>query len=242
MLHIVRYICCVILLLSVTACASLDAEFSDTRDPYEDLNRHIYAFNETLDQYMLRPLSQGYQQIVPTPVNQSISHFFNNLNSLTTFLNSLLQNKPDVAGQTAVRFALNSTAGLAGLLDVATPLGWPQYQEDFAQTLGVWGIQSGPYLVLPVLGPGSIRSLAGRLADWWTEPLNVLPNEAPKYALRSLGLIDQRADLLPLDRLVDQALDPYSFVRDAYLQRQASVVRDGAGIAPDDWDDDLLYD
>jgi phospholipid-binding lipoprotein MlaA len=235
-------LCALGLLLSLTGCASLDAEFSDTRDPYEDINRHIYAFNETLDHYMLRPLSQGYQQITPTPVNQSITHFFNNLNSLTTLLNSLLQHKPQAAGHTAVRFALNSTVGLAGLLDVATPLGWPQHQEDFAQTLGTWGMQSGPYLVLPVFGPSSIRDLAGILADWWTEPLNALPNNTPKYALRSLSLIDQRADLLPLSRVLDQALDPYSFVRDAYLQRQATAIRDGASQTPDDWDDDHLYD
>lgn len=242
MSRITRLLCCLIPLLSLTACASLDAEFSETRDPYEDINRHIYAFNETLDQYLLYPLSQGYQQIMPVPVNQSITHFFNNLSSFTTLLNSLLQNKPDTARQTAVRFALNSSVGLAGFIDVATPLGWPQHQEDFAQTLGTWGIQPGPYLVLPVLGPSSIRGLTGRLVDWWTDPLNTLPNAPPKYALRSLSILDQRADLLPLSRVVAQALDPYSFVRDAYLQHQASAIRDGASQTPDDWDDEFLYE
>ena len=178
--------------------------------------------------------------MVPAPVDQSITHFFSNLGSLTTLLNSLLQGKPGTAGQTTVRFALNSTLGLAGLIDVATPLGWPQHQEDFAQTLGVWGIPSGPYLVLPVLGPGSIRGLAGRLTDRWTDPLNTLPSDVPQYALRGLSIIDQRADLLPLDRVLAQALDPYTFVRDAYLQRRASALRDGA--SPDDWEDEFLYD
>ncbi len=231
------------LLLSVTACASsLDAEFRDTRDPYEDINRPIYAFNDTLDQYLLYPLSQGYQWIVPTPVDQSLTRFFSNLNSLTTILNSLLQNKPDTAGQATVRFALNSSIGLVGLLDVATPLGWPEHQEDFAQTLGIWGVPPGPYLVLPVLGPSSVRGLTGRLADWWTEPLNALPNDVPKYALRGLSLLDRHTDLLPLRQLAGQVLDPYSFVRDAYLQRRALAIRDGVSQAPDDWDDEFGYD
>ncbi len=232
-----------ILLLSVTACASsLDAEFRDTRDPYEDVNRHIYAFNDTLDQYLLHPLSLGYQWVLPTPVDQGITRFFSNLNSPTTILNSLLQNKLGTAGQTALRFALNSSIGLAGFIDIATPLGWPQHQEDFAQTLGTWGIPSGPYLVLPVLGPSSVRGLTGRLADWWTEPLNALPNDVPGYTLRGLSLLDRHADLLALRQVAGQTLDPYSFVRDAYLQRRASAIRDSVSQAPDDWDDEFVYD
>jgi len=216
----------------------MEAEFIEAHDPYEDFNRRVYAFNDLLDQNLIKPLSQGYQAIVPPPLNQGISNVFANLTNPTSLINSLLQNKFHTAGQITTRFAINSTVGLGGLFDVATDLGLPASKENFAQTLGVWGLEPGPYVVLPLLGPSTATGMVGRFVDWWSNPLNALANDTPQYSLRALSLIDRRAALLPLSRLTEQALDPYAFVRDAYLQQHRYAIRDGAMLTPDDWDDE----
>jgi phospholipid-binding lipoprotein MlaA len=229
-------------LIFLQACASIEPEFAEPRDPYEALNRNLYAFNEILDEGLVKPISQGYQAIMPQPLNQGVSNFFNNLDNITTIINSLLQNKLEHAGQTTVRFILNSTVGMAGLMDIATDIGIPKYQENFTQTLGLWGIKPGPYIVLPLLGSSTATGVVGYVADWWTNPLNLLPNDTPKNSLRGLSIIDQRATLLPISRVIDQAIDPYTFVRDAYLQRQRHMIKDGETAEPDDWADEPYND
>lgn len=214
--------------MAVAGCATTDPEFADPRDPVEDLNRAVYSFNDALDRVLMKPLGQGYNAIVPTPVNRSVTHFFNNIDDVTSAINNLLQFKVGRALSDVSRIAVNSTIGVAGLFDVASNLDMPRYDEDFGQTLGTWGVASGPYVVLPFLGPSSARDAVGRVADWFTDPVHYIEDDTVRYSLMGLDIVDTRADLLNASRVLDQAaLDPYAFVRDAYLQKRQDEVYDG---------------
>ena len=157
-------------LLLLQSCATIDPEFADPRDPYETWNRKMYAVNEIIDLELLKPISRGYQAIMPPLAIQGVSNFFSNLGNVTTLVNSLFQSKFAQAGQTTARFALNSTVGILGLMDVATEMGLPKHTESFTETLGVWGVETGPYIVLPLLGPSSATGVVGYAADWWGWP------------------------------------------------------------------------
>jgi phospholipid-binding lipoprotein MlaA len=212
--------------LSLAGCAT--GPDRDPRDPLEPLNRAVYSFNDMIDRIALEPLAQGYQAITPAPVDKGITNFFNNLGDLRSAVNNLLQFKIGRAFSDVGRFAVNSTVGVLGLMDVASNMDLPRYNEDFGQTLGVWGVGSGPYVVLPFFGPSSGRDGVGVVVDWFTDPLMLVEDDATRWGLRGLKLIDTRADLLNASRVLDQAaLDPYAFVRDAYLQQRQSVVYDG---------------
>lgn len=214
--------------LVVGGCATTDPDFADPRDPAEELNRAVYSFNDMLDRVLLKPLGQGYNAIVPTPVNRGVTNFFNNIDDVTSAVNNLLQFKVGRALSDVGRIAVNSTIGVAGLFDVASNMDMPRYDEDFGQTLGTWGVASGPYIVLPFLGPSSGRDTIGRVADWFTNPLNYIEDDTVRYSLKGLGIVDTRADLLNASFVLDQAaLDPYAFVRDAYLQKREDEVYDG---------------
>ena len=216
-------------LLLLGGCASVDPDFADPRDPLENFNRSMYEFNDALDRAVMKPLAKGYNAIVPSPVNRGVTNFFNNLDDVTSAVNNLLQFKVRRAVSDLSRVTVNSTVGVAGLFDVASNLDLPRYDEDFGQTLGTWGVASGPYLVLPLLGPSSARDGVGLVADWYTDPLNYVEDGAVNWALVGLKLVDTRADLLSASRVLDQAaIDPYSFVRDAYLQRRQDRVYDGS--------------
>ena len=200
----------------------------DPRDPLEDFNRAAYSFNDLLDQALIEPLARGYNYITPAPVNRGVTNFFNNLRDVRSAVNNLLQLKIGRAFSDVGRVAVNSTIGILGLMDVASNMDLPRYGEDFGQTLGVWGMGPGPYIVLPLLGPSSGRDAVGLVADWFTDPLNYLEDDTARLALRGLNIIDTRADLLNASRVLDQAaLDPYAFIRDAYLQRREGQVYDG---------------
>lgn len=212
--------------LGLAGCAT--GPDRDPRDPLEPLNRAVYSFNDMIDRIALEPLAQGYQAITPAPVDKGVTNFFNNLSDLRSAANNLLQFKIGRAFSDVGRFAVNSTVGVLGVMDVASNMDLPRYNEDFGQTLGVWGFGSGPYIVLPFFGPSSGRDSVGVVVDWFTDPLMLIDDDATRWGLRGLKLIDTRADLLNASRVLQQAaLDPYAFVRDAFLQQRQSAVFDG---------------
>jgi phospholipid-binding lipoprotein MlaA len=200
----------------------------DPRDPWERYNRDMYRFNEAVDRSLFQPLARGYNAITPDLVNRGITNFFNNLEDVRSALNNLLQFKFGRALSDVGRVAVNSTAGLLGFMDVASNVNLPRYNEDFGQTLGSWGVASGPYVVLPFFGPSSVRDGVGVAVDWFTDPVILIDNEWLRWGMRALDIVDTRADLLYASRVLEQAaLDPYSFIRDAYLQRRQDLVYDG---------------
>ena len=219
-----------ILLMGAALCPSASAADADLdpRDPWERYNRDMYRFNEAVDRSFFRPLARGYNAITPDLVNRGITNFFNNLEDVRSALNNLLQFKFGRALSDVGRVAVNSTAGLLGFMDVASNVNLPRYNEDFGQTLGSWGVGAGPYLVLPFFGPSSARDGVGVAVDWFTDPVILIDNEWLRWGMRGLDIVDTRADLLYASRVLEQAaLDPYSFIRDAYLQRRQDLVYDG---------------
>lgn len=207
-------------------------------DPLEPLNRKIYKFNDTVDKAVLKPVAKGYQTVVPLGFRVMISNFFSNLDDVVVVVNDLLQLKGVQAFSDAGRVFLNSTLGFAGLVDVAGPAGYPKHDEDFGQTLGYWGVKSGPYLVLPFLGPSDFRDGVGTVVDWQFYPLYRTTDVARKNRLIALSSVDKRADLLSGENILMQAaIDPYAFIRDAYLQHRRSLVYDGNPPMEDEEDD-----
>lgn len=199
----------------------------DPQDPLEPLNRKIYSFNETVDRYTLRPVAKVYKSYTPGLVQQGVGNFFDNLRYPITVVNSYLQCKLVDGTSDLARFVVNSTIGVVGLFDVATPLGLEEHDEDFGQTLGVWGLGQGIYLVLPFLGPSTGRDLVGMAGDEFLDPLNAIEDDEVRLALWALYLIDRRAGVLGYERLVQDSFDPYLFVRTAYLENRLSKVHDG---------------
>ncbi|MDJ0738767.1 MAG: MlaA family lipoprotein [Gammaproteobacteria bacterium] len=212
--------------LGLAGCAT--GPDADPADPLEPYNRAAYSFNDLLDRAMLEPLAQGYNYVTPEPVNKSVTNFFDNLRDIRSAINNLLQFKIGRAFSDVGRVGINSTIGILGLMDVASNMNLPSYKEDFGQTLGVWGFESGPFIVLPFLGPSTARDGVGLVVDWFTDPLNYIEDDTVAWGLRGLNIVDTRADLLNASRVVDQgALDPYAFIRDSYLQRRENQVYDG---------------
>jgi phospholipid-binding lipoprotein MlaA len=194
-------------------------------DPLEPMNRAVFSFNDGLDRYVAVPVAKGYQKVTPQPLRTAVSNFFSNLGDLTNAANALLQLKITDATEDFVRFAFNSTFGLGGLLDWATPAGLPKHHQDFGLTLGHWGIPSGPYLVLPLFGPSTVRDSMGLIVDVKFNPLNYM-EPAVRNPLYVLQFVSVRSDLLGASDLLQQAaLDKYSFVRDAYTQQRRARLR-----------------
>ena len=218
---------CVMALL-LSGCAT-----QANKDPLEGMNRGIYKFNDVTDRALFKPVATAYKAIAPTPVRKGFNNFFNNLGSITTVLNDLLQLKFANAFTDAGRFIINSTFGLAGFIDVAAMDNISNRKEDFGQTLGYWGAGNGAYLVLPFLGPSSLRDTTGLVFDTATsDPITYTHNIGQirlHNQLRAAQFVDRRTELLDAKDIVDDAsLDPYAFTRDAYLQRRQSLVNDGA--------------
>ena len=185
----------------------------------------VYGFNDTVDRAALRPVASGYRKILPLAARRTVGNFFNNLRLPTTIINDLLQGKPDQARSDFERLVINTTLGLLGGFDVAASLGWPLHKEDYGQTLAVWGVPSGPYLVLPFLGPSTARDALGELPGaYYTDPLTSLENPTATLLRYSLRAIDARANLLDLDPILQQQLDPYLFLREAYLQKRRAEI------------------
>ena len=202
---------------------------SAARDPLEPMNRAVFQFNDAVDRAVLKPVAQGYQDYIPENLRIAIGSVFGNVADLWTAVNQLLQGKPVEAVSDFSRFVLNSTLGLAGLADIATPAGFEKHHEDFGQTLGVWGVPAGPYLVLPLLGPSSLRDGPARIVDAQGDLVLAIDSAGQRNNAYLLRTIDTRAQLLRVERLVEgAALDRYSFIRDGYLQRRRSQVYDGS--------------
>jgi len=211
-------------------------------DPWEPMNRAIFAFNEFADHWLVEPLATGWDTVVPEPVQRGIDHFFQNLSTPRRLANDLLQGKPGKAGNTFGRFLINTTFGLAGFFDPASDAGFPPADEDFGQTLGVWGVPPGPYLVLPVLGPSSPRDTAGLAVDAFvfTPEVYFVPFYV-SYSLTGTRLLNSRSLALETVRAERaSAFDFYAAVRSAYMQYRANQVRDRAE-DPEEEDEDFYY-
>ncbi len=214
--------------LLMGACATPPSAGGDPRDPYENFNRKVFAVNQGLDQLVIKPVARGYSNYMPEFVQSTVGNFFGNLADIWTALNNYLQFKPREGTIDAGRVLINSTLGIAGLADVATPLGLPKHEEDFGQTLAVWGVKSGPYVMLPFFGPSTMRDTFAKPVDLAADPLNQASSTAFENYARALRVVDDRARGLPTTDLMEQAaLDPYQFLRDAYLQRREARVLDG---------------
>lgn len=204
-------------------------ERNKANDPFEGFNRAVYKFNEKTDQYVLKPVAKGYRAIVPKPVSRSISNFFSNLYDPANMLYNFLQGKPKGGFSDLGRFIVNSTVGIAGLFDVASKMGLEKHNEDFGQTLAVWGVSDGPYLVLPFFGPSNIRDGASLPVDWYTYPPNHMEEHSTRDKMFVVEVVDKRAQLLDASDILEQAAgqDPYVFVREASRQRRLSLIYDG---------------
>ncbi len=194
-------------------------------DPLEPFNRSVYSFNEGLDRAVLKPVATAYQDITPSPVRTGVTNFFANLSDAWSMVNNVLQARPAEAMDSLFRVTTNTLWGVGGIFDVATELKIPRHKEDFGQTLGTWGLASGPYVVLPLFGPSSVRDTAGLVVDMQGDLVSQSSNVPARNSLKSLNLVDTRANLLGAGDLLDQAaLDKYAFTRDAYLQRRKSLI------------------
>jgi len=216
-----------------TGCATLNGP-PNPDDPLERYNRSMFAVNDTIDKYAFKPIAKGYNYVMPDFANKGITNFFNNIDDIVVFFNEILQFKIHQATATSARFVFNSTFGLLGFIDVSSEMDLPKHDEDFGQTLAVWGVGSGPYLVLPILGPSNIRNTAGLAVDWtFFDP--IFKHQTLRQSLPTLFVkyIDKRADLIKASDIIDQtAPDKYAFIRDAWLQRRQYLIYDGN--PPDD--------
>ena len=206
----------------LVGCASPDNRTAG--DPFEPMNRAIFKVNDTIDRTVAVPIAKGYQKITPHPLRTAISNFFSNLGDLNNVANELLQLKITDATQDLIRFAMNTTFGIGGLIDFASQARLPKHHQDFGLTLGRWGVPSGPYLVLPIFGPSSFRDGVGLAVDTRFSPLIYAPNDSrrPLYALQ---FVSARSDMLGATNILEQAaLDKYSFVRDAYTQQRRAAL------------------
>lgn len=233
-----------LLLLLATLCLAACAHRPsyDPADPLETLNRGVYSFNSTADRFVLRPVAVGYKKVVPGFMRTGINNFFANLFYPSTIVNQFLQGKFLDGSSDLGRFLVNSTFGLAGFIDVASHWGLPHHSEDFGQTFGRWGVGEGWYLMLPFLGPSTNRDLLGRIVDIPLNPTTHIRDEGGLiWGLNLLDAIQLRAQLLNADALLKDQLDPYIFVRSAYLQSRWSAIHDGKPPAEDsdfeDFDD-----
>ena len=210
---------------AVSGCATTS---NNPRDPLEGFNRAMFSFNDALDGAIIKPVAQGYQSVLPPLIRAGVSNFFSNVDDIWEAVNNALQGKIDEALQDVMRFAVNTVMGLGGVLDIASDMGLQKHNEDFGQTLGKWGIGSGPYLVLPFVGPSSLRDGGGLLVDWRYDPFFHVSNIPVRNTLLALRTIDTRADLLGATDVLEQAaLDKYTFVRDAFFQYRRSQIYDG---------------
>ena len=222
----------------LSGCASTNASKAD---PLEGLNRATYAFNDAVDKAVLEPVAKGYKTVTPDFLRAGVSNLFMNIGDVATGLNNLLQGKGGDAASDAGRFLINSTLGVVGLFDVATPMGLEKHNEDFGQTLGKWGVNSGPFLMLPLMGPSTLRDAVSRPVDSYAGYSRYMDHIRTRHSVFALEIINLRANFLGASSTLDAAaLDKYQFIRDAYLQRRLRSIYDGK--APQDKLDKLEDD
>lgn len=222
------------LLLSLavlTGCAT--GPNANPKDPLEPFNRGVYQFNDAVDRAVIKPVATVYRDVLPPPVRTGVTNFFANLKDAWSIVNNALQLKGEAAGNSLMRFGVNTFLGLGGVLDIATEMRIERQTEDFGQTLGYWGVGAGPYLVLPLMGPSTVRDTAALPVDAQGNLVSGVNDVAARNSLTALSLLNQRSRLLDASKMLDQvALDPYTFTRDAFLQRRLNDVHDG--YPPDD--------
>jgi len=219
-------------IIFLQACTTVPV--TDPTDPWEGMNRDILSFNDEVDRIILKPVAKGYQWVTPEFLDVGISNLFSNLKDIGVSVNGFLQAKPKQGAMDSARFLVNSTVGIAGFIDVATMIDLPKHEEDFAQTLAVWGVPRGPYFVIPFLGPSSVRGVGGYLGDYALHPLTytVFVSSVVSWAatgLRTIEMVDVRADFLDAEAVASEAaVDRYLFFRSAYMQRRDYLISDGA--------------
>lgn len=228
--------------LSGSGCATIEGP-PNPDDPYESFNRSMFNFNENIDRYAIKPVAKGYNYVMPNAASKGVSNFFNNVDDIVVFINELLQFKLANAAATSARFVFNTTFGLLGLIDFATDMNLPKHNEDFGQTLAVWGVPDGPYLVLPFIGPSSVRDTAGLAVDWtFFDP--IFNRQTLKQSLVTLTIkyVDLRAGLIKASNILDDTVpDKYSFIRDAWQLRREFLIYDG-NPPEDEFSEEDLFD
>ena len=223
--YIVRKMFIRVLLVLMLAALSQGAPAKDDVDPWESMNRKTFAFNEFIDSCCFKPVAKGYRAVTPDFLEDGFSNFFGNATEVLTIVNDLAQGKFAQVGQDTLRFIVNSTVGIAGFIDIGSRIGLEEHDEDFGQTLAVWGVGEGPFVMLPFFGPKTLLGSATLYPDSAVTMLNTIDNESTKYALSGLSFVSLRAGLLDIEKLA--AGDRYTFLRDTYLQRRAFLVSDG---------------
>ena len=229
------------LALAAAACAVLAgcATPSNPQDPLEKFNRASFAFNDTVDRVALKPAATAYKNVLPGFVQTGVGNFFGNLSDVWSSANNFLQGKGEAGATDFMRVALNSTFGILGILDIASEAGLQKHNEDFGQTLGYWGVPSGPFWMLPLLGPSTVRDTAALPADWWADAWTTVTPVSTRNVGIGVRAVDQRASLLEASNLFEEAaLDRYDFIRDGFMQRRQSQVRDGESERSSDASDD----
>ena len=225
--------------LALLLCGCATDETRVEYDPLEPLNRSVHQVNDFTDRLLLRPAAKGYRAVTPRFVRRGVSNFFDNLGTPRSSINNFLQGKPARGFDDIARFLFNSTIGLGGLIDVASHGGLEQYDEDFGQTLAVWGVPDGPFIVLPFLGPSTLRDAFVRPADIFLDPLVHYDETSVQDKLIVLRIIDLRTRLLSADRLLDDSKDRYITIRESYLQNRRFLIFDGNPPEDDDFYDDF---
>ena len=228
-------------LILLSSCAYQNELINDPIDPLENRNRSIYAFNENLDKAILEPAADGYNYITPNILQKGFNNFFGNLNYPVTIINQALQGNIGESLQDTLRFTINSTVGVFGLFDPATSMGLTEHDEDFGQTLAVWGVKEGPYLMLPFLGPKTVRSLAGDLADILFNPLLNIDDTNLKIKTNLINILQDRSDLSTLEEELDNSFDPYQYIKDSYIQNRKYKINNG-NITEDEEEVDFDFD
>jgi phospholipid-binding lipoprotein MlaA len=209
-----------------TGCAT--GPNANPKDPLEPMNRSISRFNDSLDENVLKPVATGYKDVTPDLVQQGVRNVFNNLSDIWSTVNNGLQLKGRDTAESLMRSVVNSVFGIYGIFDVATPIGLQRHPEDFGQTLGAWGVPDGPYVVLPLFGPSTLRDTAGMPVDTSVDYVRNLDHIPTRNSAMALRVVDKRTSLLGTSNLLTEAaIDKYSFQRDAYLQYRRNQVFDG---------------
>jgi len=212
---------------------------TEINDPWESWNRRIYRFNEHLDQYVLKPVATTYRQLLPQGVRSSVSNFFSNLTEPTTIINDLLQGQFEQTLLDTGRFVFNTSFGLLGLFDFAAYLDMPAHREDFGQTLAIWGVPPGPYVVLPLLGSGSVRDAVALIPEYYrTDGLIYIADNSTYWTATSVLFVDIRSNKLGLEKVLDLQLDPYLFVKESYTQSRLNAIFNGEPPLSDDFLDE----
>ena len=220
--------------------SSISAVSEEVNDPFEEINRKTYAFNEKLDEILVKPIAETYSK-APPKIKNGVTNFFNNLEEVDTFINQLLQGKPKKSLNDLTRFVINTTIGLGGFIDVASRMGLQRHEEDFGQTLAVWGVSEGPYIMLPFLGPSTLRDTVSRPVSSFLSVSFHMTETDVNIALKSIDALETRERLLDVESLLSG--DKYSFVKDAYIQSIMYEVKDGINVDDsfvDDMEDFLI--